>query len=348
MTDTDIKSMTLAECREYMTGMDEKAFRAEQVFTWLHQKMAVSFDGMTNLSAALRSKLADTCTITQLKPVKELISSIDGTRKYAFALADGNAIESVFMRYNHGNSVCISSQVGCRMGCRFCASTIDGLVRVLTASEMLEQVYAINRITGEHISNVVIMGSGEPLDNYDNVVRFLRLITDPKGYDMSIRNITLSTCGLVPRIRQLADEGLGITLAISLHAPNDEMRAQTMPIANSYSIAQILDACDYYFRQTGRRISFEYSLISGQNDGRDTALELAGLLRGRNCHVNLIPVNEIKERSYRRSSDGAVAEFQKILEKNGINVTIRRRLGADIDSACGQLRRSITADREDT
>ena len=348
MTRTDIKSMTPAECREYMTSIGEKAFRADQIFTWLHQKLAVSFGEMSNLSAALRTRLAEECTITQLKPVKELISSIDGTRKYAFALEDGNVIESVFMRYNHGNSVCISSQVGCRMGCRFCASTIDGLVRDLTASEMLEQIYAISRITGERISNVVIMGSGEPLDNYDNVVRFLRLITDPKGYDMSIRNITLSTCGLVPKIRQLADEGLGITLAISLHAPNDEMRAQTMPIAKSYSIAQILDACDHYFKKTGRRISFEYSLISGQNDGRETAMELASLLKGRNCHVNLIPVNEIKERSYRRSSEGAVADFQKTLEKNGINVTIRRRLGADIDSACGQLRRSITADREDT
>ena len=348
MTKTDIKSMTPAECREYMTSIGEKAFRADQIFTWLHQKLAVSFGEMSNLSAALRTRLAEECTITQLKPVKELISSIDGTRKYAFALEDGNVIESVFMRYNHGNSVCISSQVGCRMGCRFCASTIDGLVRDLTASEMLEQIYAISRITGERISNVVIMGSGEPLDNYDNVVRFLRLITDPKGYDMSIRNITLSTCGLVPKIRQLADEGLGITLAISLHAPNDEMRAQTMPIAKSYSIAQILDACDHYFKKTGRRISFEYSLISGQNDGRETAMELASLLKGRNCHVNLIPVNEIKERSYRRSSEGAVADFQKTLEKNGINVTIRRRLGADIDSACGQLRRSITADREDT
>ena len=343
----DIRSLYLQECRALMEQMGEKPFRGAQVYSWLHHRLVTDFDQMTDLSSGLRQRLTKTCTLTGLEPVRELVSQIDGTRKYAFALADGNVIESVFMKYRHGNSVCISSQVGCRMGCRFCASTIDGLARDLTASEMLEQVYAIDRLTGERVSNVVIMGSGEPLDNYDNVVRFLRLISDEKGYNMSIRNITLSTCGLVPRIRQLADEGLGITLAISLHAPNDELRAQTMPIARSYSIDEILQACEYYFDNTGRRISFEYSLISGLNDSQGCAQELAALLKGRNCHVNLIPVNEIKERDFRKSSDMTVAGFQKILEKNGINVTIRRRLGADIDSACGQLRRSVAAARKE-
>jgi len=337
----DVKSLSREECRALAISCGEKAFRGDQLFEWLHRKLAVSFDEMTNLPAGFRTRLADTQKLIRVFSVMTQISRIDGTEKYAYSLGDGNIIETVLMRYEHGLSICISSQVGCRMGCRFCASTIDGLVRNLTPSEMLEQIYETVRQKGERVSNVVIMGSGEPLDNYDNVMDFIRLISDEKGYGMSRRNITLSTCGLVPKILELADEDLPITLAISLHAPNDELRRQTMPIANKYSIREILEACDTYFEKTGRRISFEYSLISDVNDSHAQAEELAALLKGKNCHVNLIPVNPIRERNYRESREDRVRGFQKDLENKGINATIRRRLGADIDSACGQLRRRV-------
>ena len=297
---TDIKSLYFNELESFVTNeLSQPRFRAAQLFSWMHEKKAAGFEEMTNLPASLREKLPQLCDYTSLRIHTVQTSAKDGTKKYAFVLADGNIIESVYMRYTHGNSVCISSQVGCRMGCRFCASTIDGLVRNLMASEMLEQIYEIERDTATRVSNVVIMGSGEPLDNYDNVVRFIRLLTDERGADMSQRNITLSTCGLVPRIRDLAGEDLSITLAISLHAPTDELRRQTMPIANSYSISEIMDACEYYFDKTGRRISFEYSVIKDLNDSRETIEQLASLLHGRNCHVNLISVNPIKERDYR-------------------------------------------------
>jgi 23S rRNA (adenine2503-C2)-methyltransferase len=257
-------------------------------------------------------------------------------------MPDGQMIESVFMRYHHGNSICISSQAGCRMGCRFCASTIGGLIRNLTASEMLEQVYMAMRLTGEKISNVVVMGTGEPLDNYDNLLRFIRILTSEEGYNLSQRNITVSSCGLVPMIRKLAEEKLSITFALSLHAPTDSERKALMPVAYQYSLEETLAACQYYFQQTGRRITFEYSLVKGENDSQAQAEKLARLVKGMNCHINLIPVNPVKEREYQQSDRDSVVKFKNTLEKNRINVTIRRGMGSDIDAACGQLRRKYT------
>ena len=266
-------------------------------------------------------------------------SAIDGTKKFLFELRDGSLVESVWMKYKHGNSVCISSQVGCRMGCAFCASTLDGLERSLLPSEMLDQIYAITLLTGERVSNVVVMGTGEPLDNFENLLKFLELLTDENGLHISQRNVTVSTCGLVPRIKELADKELQITLALSLHATTDEKRRKLMPIANKYSIAELMEACAYYFERTGRRITFEYALVGGVNDTSEDARELTELIRSLNCHVNLIPVNPIKERSFVQSEGEAIAAFKNKLEKNGINVTIRREMGRDIDGACGQLRR---------
>jgi 23S rRNA (adenine2503-C2)-methyltransferase len=296
---------------------------------------------MSNLSKPLREKLKEQFTLTALYPADVKISQIDGTRKYLFRLEDGNVIESVWMQYHHGNSVCISSQVGCRMGCRFCASTLDGLERNLTTAEMLDQIYRIQTLTGERVSNIVIMGSGEPLDNYDNVIRFLRMISDENGLNISQRNITLSTCGIVPNILRLAEENIQITLALSLHAPNDEVRKTLMPIANRYSLKEILPACQTYFEKTGRRLTFEYSLVSGVNDNLDEAKALTSLLKNMHGHVNLIPVNPIKERDYRQSDRKAIEAFKSYLEKNGINVTVRREMGRDINGACGQLRKSF-------
>ncbi|MCD8123423.1 MAG: 23S rRNA (adenine(2503)-C(2))-methyltransferase RlmN [Lachnospiraceae bacterium] len=346
MEKKDIKSMSEAEIASELAALGERRFRAGQIYSWLHQKRVTSFEAMTNLSRPLRQELAERYRIPQMTTAGCRVSRDDGTRKYAFALEDGNIIESVFMRYRHGNSVCVSSQVGCRMGCRFCASTLDGLERNLAPSEMLEQVYQIQRDVGERVSHVVVMGTGEPLDNLANLVRFIRILSDEEAGGISQRNITVSTCGLVPRIGELAAEKLQITLALSLHAPNDVLRRTMMPIASTYSVAQCLEACEAYFRATGRRVSYEYSLVEGVNDGREQAEELAGLLHGKNCHVNLIPVNPIEERSFRESRPANVANFKKILEKRGINVTIRRSMGADIDSACGQLRRKIVRQRE--
>ena len=295
---------------------------------------------MTNISDKLKKVLKENTLYTCLEPVRVQESQIDGTKKYLFRLYDGNLIESVFMRYHHGNSVCISSQVGCKMGCRFCASTLNGCVRNLEPSEMLDQIYRIQSLTGERVSNIVIMGSGEPMDNYDNVVKFLGLINSDKGLNISQRNITVSTCGLVPRIKQLAELKLQITLAISLHAPNDELRKTMMPIAYTYSIEQIMDACRYYLSQTARRISFEYSLVKGVNDSPECARQLIKLVHGMNCHINLIPVNPIKERDYEQSEKNSIHNFIEILEKAGVNVTISREMGRDIDGACGQLRQN--------
>ena len=345
MDKIDIKSLSLDELKEQMREMGEKPFRADQIFTWLHVRLATDFEEMTNLSRELRDRCRERFEITALEPVRVLTSRIDGTKKFLFRLADGNVIESVWMQYHHGNSVCISSQVGCRMGCRFCASTLDGLVRGLKPSEMLDQVYRIQALTGERVSNIVVMGSGEPMDNYENVVGFLRLVTEEKGFHLSVRNITVSTCGLVPQMRKFAEEGLPVTLALSLHASSDETRQELMPIARKYALKDVLAACEYYFEKTGRRISFEYSLVHGVNDTPEGARELAALLKGRNCHVNLIPVNPIKERNFRRGSGEEIANFKNILEKSGINVTIRREMGRDINGACGQLRRSF---REET
>lgn len=347
MEKTDIKSLTSEELTELLKTLGEKPFRAKQIYKWLHEDLAVEIDEMTNLSKELREKLKEHCSLTSLKPVCVKVSKLDGTRKYLFELYDGNVIESVLMRYKHGNSVCISSQVGCRMGCRFCASTLDGLERNLTASEMLDQIYRIQKDSEERVSNVVVMGSGEPLDNYDNLVRFIRLLTGEGGLNISQRNVTVSTCGIVPGIQRLADEKFQITLALSLHAPNDEVRKSLMPVANSYRLSEVMKACRYYFEKTGRRLTFEYSLVQGVNDNTEEAKALVKLIQDQHGHVNLIPVNPIKERDYVQSGRDAVLAFQKQLEKSGINVTIRREMGRDIDGACGQLRKSfIDKERE--
>ena len=342
----DIKSFNLEELTAFIVENGEKAFRAKQVYQWLHVKQVDAFDEMTNLSKAFREKLEQLCYITDLHQEAVQISKIDGTRKYLFLLEDGNVIESVLMRYKHGNSVCISSQVGCRMGCRFCASTLDGLVRGLKPSEMLDQIYKIGKDIGERISNVVVMGTGEPMDNFDNLLKFIELLTDENGLNISQRNLTVSTCGIVPRMRELADRQLSITLALSLHASNQQKRLELMPVANKYDIHEVIDACRYYFDKTGRRVTFEYSLVGGVNDTDEDAKELSQLIHGMNCHVNLIPVNPIKERDYVQSNAAVIAAFKNKLEKNGINVTIRRERGSDIDGACGQLRRRHAAKSE--
>lgn len=338
----DIKSFNLEQLKEEIALLGEKPFRAAQLYDWMHKKCVSSFDECTNLSSAFREKLKNEYDFVSLKTVRLQESAIDGTKKFLFELPDGNFVESVWMKYHHGNSVCISSQVGCKMGCRFCASTLDGWERNLSPSEMLDQIYRISVLTGERVSNVVVMGTGEPLDNYDNLLKFIHLLSDENGLNISQRNITVSTCGLVPKMRELAEEKLQITLALSLHAPTDEKRRKLMPIANKYSLSELMDACDYYFTITGRRISFEYSLVGGVNDNDREAEELISLIGGKNCHVNLIPVNPIKERDYVSSDRASVLAFKNKLEKNKINVTIRREMGRDIDGACGQLRRRHT------
>ncbi len=349
----DICELTFSELKAAMTEYSLPSFRASQIYEWLHRHQVSSFGEMTNLPKKLIAELEKAYYVTVMIPAEKLVSRLDGTRKYVFELADGNAIESVLMRYKHGNSVCISSQVGCRMGCRFCASTLEGCVRSLSAAEMLAQVYRIGREIGERISNVVIMGSGEPLDNYEEVLRFVRMLNDPKGAGISARNITISTCGLVPQIYRLAEEGLPVTLALSLHAATQEKREEIMPIAKAYPLPEVMQACREFADRTGRRMSFEYSVVKGVNDKSSDALELASLLHqygfddakgtrgGREgaCHVNLIPVNPIAERDYESPDRHTVESFRTILEQKGINATIRREMGRDISSACGQLRR---------
>ena len=338
----DIKSLSLEELKEQVALIGEKPFRAKQIYEWLHVKLVRSFDEMTNLSKETRQKLEEMFLLTNLNVVDSLVSDDGSTSKFLFELEDNRVIESVLMKYHHGNSVCISSQVGCRMGCRFCASTLGGLERNLSASEMLDQIYQIQRISGERVSNIVLMGTGEPMDNFDNVVKFLDLISNEDGLNISQRNITVSTCGIVERIRELADRKFAITLAISLHAPTDERRKEIMPVAHKYTIQQIIEACHYYYEQTGRRITFEYSLIEGVNDQPEQAQTLAKLVKGLNCHINLIPVNPIKERDYKQTQGKYVQNFKNLLEKNRINVTIRREMGSDINAACGQLRKRYT------
>ena len=340
MEQLDIKSFYYKELEEVIKFLGQPAFRAKQIYEWLHVKLAGSYDEMTNLSKELRTKLKEGYPLTILKEVDSLHSESDGTIKFLFRLKDDRVIESVLMKYHHGNSVCISSQVGCRMGCKFCASTIGGKERDLLPSEMLDQIYRIQAITGERVSNVVVMGTGEPLDNYENLIRFLRILTDSQGLNISARNITVSTCGIPDRIRALAEEELPITLALSLHAPNNEIRKQLMPVAAKYDLKEVMDAFRYYYDKTGRRLTFEYSLVDTVNDEEEHAKELCRLVKGLNCHVNLIPVNPIKERDYRKSESKKIQNFKFILEKNRINVTIRREMGADIDAACGQLRKS--------
>ena len=339
MEKKDIASYSFEELQEEMLAIGEKGFRSRQIYSWIHEKLVDDFEEMTNLPKALRQKLEAAYEIRRVEMEKRQISKIDGTNKFLFCLKDGNMVESVLMKYKHGNSECISSQVGCRMGCRFCASTLDGLERNLTPSEMLRQVYQIQKITGERVSNIVIMGTGEPLDNYDNFLKFIHMVSDEHGLNISQRNITASTCGIVPNIRRLAEEKLQITLALSLHGSNQEKRRSLMPVANKYELHEVLEACDYYFEKTGRRITFEYSLVHGVNDTPEDAKELMGILKDRNCHLNLIPVNPIKERNYEKPDKKSAENFKNKLEKNGINVTIRREMGSDIDGACGQLRR---------
>ncbi len=337
----DIKSYSLAQLEEYLLSIGEAKYRAGQIFEWIHKKNIKDIDEMSNISAKLRLKLKEDCTLLNVEEILYRESAIDKTRKYLFKLPDGNIIESVFMRYKHGNSVCISSQVGCRMGCRFCASTLDGLLRNLSPSEMLDQIYKISRSTGERVSNIVLMGAGEPMDNFDNVLKFIEIINSEQGLNISQRNITVSSCGLVPKIKELADKKLQITLALSLHAADDETRKSLMPIANKYSIKEVLDACRYYFDTTKRRVSFEYGLVAGVNDTKEEALKLSRLIKNMQAHVNLIPINPIKERDYKEPTHKNVLAFKQILEKSGIQATVRREMGRDIDGACGQLRRSF-------
>ncbi len=335
----EIRALYPAELKEELVQLGEKPYRAAQVFRWLQQRNAKSFDEMTDLSLALREKLKAQFFLKSAAVEKVLKSAVDGSRKYLFRLHDGELVEGVFMPYHHGNSVCISTQVGCRMGCAFCASTIGGLARNLSAAEMLEEVFLVEEESGERISNIVLMGSGEPLDNYDNVVRFIRLVTDPEGRDLSARSITLSTSGLPEGILRLAEEGLPVTLALSLHASDDERRKKLMPVARRYPLSEVLSACDTYFKKTGRRVSYEYAVVRGENDGSAQAEALAALLHGKQAHVNLIPVNPVKGRNFEKPEAAALLAFQKILVKSGINATIRRSMGADIEGACGQLKR---------
>ena len=336
---TDIKSLFLPELTEELITRGEKPYRAAQMYEWMHRKLARGFEEMTNLPKAFRESCKEQYAYTALQTVCVQESRIDGTKKYLFALSDGNLVESVWMKYKHGNSVCISSQVGCRMGCQFCASTLDGLERNLLPSEMLDQIYAITLLTGERVSNVVVMGTGEPLDNYDNLLKFIKMLTDPNGLHISQRNVTVSTCGIVPGIKKLAGEDLQITLALSLHAATDEKRRRLMPIAKQYSIAELMEACGYYFEKTNRRITFEYSLVRGVNDTEEDAEQLIRLAKPLCCHINLIPINPVREREFVQPTMDRVHAFQKLLEKNKINGTIRREMGRDIDGACGQLRR---------
>lgn len=335
----DIKSMAYPELMQYVEQMGEKPFRAKQLYEWMHRHLVTGPSQITNLSKAFRQRLSEECVFGGVEILKEQISRRDGTRKYLMGLRDGNTVESVLMRYRHGNSVCISSQVGCRMGCRFCASTVGGLVRNLTVSELLDQVYRIQSHTGERVSNVIIMGIGEPLDNFDNVIRFIRMLSDERGLHISQRNITLSTCGIVNGIYDLMEEALAITLAVSLHAPDDEIRRKMMPVAERFSMEEIMEACRAYAECTGRRVTFEYTMVQGVNDKTEHAERLCRRLRGMNCHVNLIPLNEVEGRMGSRSRGSMIQDFKQVLEKNHVNVTVRREMGSDIDAACGQLRK---------
>lgn len=334
----DLKDFEYDELEAYLVSIGEKKFRAAQIYKWLHMGV-ISYAEMTDISKALREKLSRDTYVSTLEIEQKFVSKLDGTVKYLFRLPDGNCIESVVMRYHHGLTICISSQIGCRMGCRFCASTIGGLYRSLTAGEILNQVIFAEKDMGERISNIVLMGIGEPLDNYDNVIKFLHNINHEKGKNIGYRHITLSTCGVVPGIYKLADEELPITLTISLHAPNNEIRDSIMPVNHKYRIEELIDACRYYVDATGRRLSFEYSLIHGVNDSVANAAELARLVKPLHAHVNLIPVNKVEERSYKKGTKDEINAFKNRLTQLGVNATIRRELGSDISASCGQLRK---------
>ncbi len=343
----NLKSMTLPELSEALKAMGQPAFRARQLYTWLHRG-ARSYEEMTNLPAALRERLEREAPILPPTVVRRQESARDGTIKYLWQLADGNCVETVLMRYHYGNTVCISTEVGCRMGCAFCASTIGGLVRRLEPSEMLDEVLFTQVDSGLPISHIVLMGIGEPLDNFDNVMRFLELVNSPEGMNISMRHISLSTCGLVPKIDELAKRKLQLTLSVSLHAPNDAIRDTIMPVNRAYPSEALLDACRRYYQATSRRISFEYAMIDGVNDSVENAKELIRRLRGLPAHFNLIPLNHVEESPLKPSSRAAVAAFQKTLEDAGIPATVRRTLGGDIDASCGQLRRKYTRQEQET
>lgn len=342
----DLKSMTLAEMQAAFRELGEPAFRAKQVFVWLHRGVA-SFDEMTNLSKPLRQRLDGLYDITAPEIVRKLQSQKDGTIKYLWKLRDGNCVESVLMQYHHGNSICISSEVGCPMGCKFCASTLGGLVRRLEPSELLDQVIFAQKDSGMEISNIVLMGIGEPLDNFDNVMRFLELVNSPDGLNIGMRHISLSTCGLVDKIRLLAQKKLQLTLSVSLHSPDDESRSKIMPVNRRWNVEQLLAACKEYYETTGRRVSFEYTMIDGVSDSPEQAELLAKKLQGMAAHVNMIPLNSVEESGLRCSSRQTIAKFQEILERHGVTATVRRTLGSDINASCGQLRRKYEKNGEE-
>ncbi|MFT5872252.1 MAG: 23S rRNA (adenine2503-C2)-methyltransferase [Clostridium sp.] len=335
----NILDLNLEELKKWMKSNGESEFRAKQVTDWIYKDIW-EFENMNNIPLSIKEKLQSNFYIGIPKLIEEYSSKLNDTRKYLFALNDGNLIECVVMKYKHGNSICISTQVGCRMGCKFCASTIGGMIRNLTPGEMLSQIMKSQHLINERISNVVLMGSGEPFDNFENVLKFLEIVNSVSGLNIGQRHITISTCGIVPKIKEFADINMQTTLAISLHAPTDEIRIKSMPIANKYSIAEIIDASKYYINKTNRRITFEYALVKDLNDSTRDAQKLSALLAGMLCHVNLIPVNEIKENGLKRSSNNDVAEFKRVLETNNIQTTVRREMGLDINAACGQLRRS--------
>ena len=340
-----VSSYTLEKLTGFVTGLGQPAFRAKQLFSWLHEKRVQEFSAMTNLPKSFLQQLEQQCTIETLRPLRRQCAK-DGTVKYLFGLADGNSIETVLMRYSYGNSVCVSTQVGCRMGCRFCASTQGGRVRNLTAGEIANEIYAVMADTGERVSHIVLMGIGEPLDNFDNVMDFLSIISCPQGVNIGMRNISLSTCGLVPMMEKLAQKKLGLTLSVSLHAPTNEMRSSMMPVNDAYPLEKLIPACRAYQRATGRRISFEYSIARGVNDSEQTARKLAKLIEGMGAHVNLIPINPVDGSPYSAADAANVRRFQNTLLSLGVNATVRRRLGTEISAACGQLRRE--ANKEGT
>jgi len=333
----NLLDLNYAELENVISGLNEPKYRALQIYKWIH-KSIVDFDDMTNISKELRGKLSNISTVSSTKIYKKFRSKIDNTTKYLFELYDGNIIESVFMEYNHGYSVCVSSQVGCRMGCKFCASTKDNFVRNLTPGEITSQILAIQKDLDVRISNIVIMGIGEPFDNYDNVIKFIRNVNDPQGLNIGIRHISISTCGLVDKIYDFIEEKLPVTLSISLHAPNNDLRKRIMPISSKYSIDKLIEACKIYTETLNRRIIFEYSLISGVNDANEQAIELAKIIKNILCHVNLIPVNEIEGLYYKKSNKNRIEIFKSVLYSKGIGATVRRKLGSDINAACGQLR----------
>lgn len=337
----DILSLSLAELESIVAEYGEKKFRAKQIFQWLHVKRVFDFNEMTDISAQFRQRLNGIFCIKRLNIQKRLESTIDNTVKYLYRLSDGNFVETVIMKYNYGYSICVSTQVGCKMGCRFCASAIAGFVRNLEPSEILMQIYETEKNSGVKVSGVVLMGIGEPLDNYDNVLKFLKLLSDSNGNNFSLRHVSLSTCGIVPRIYELAELKLGLTLSVSLHCADDKGRSEIMPVNNAYNIGKLLDACRFYIKNTGRRVTFEYAVIENVNSSDKDADRLAVLLKNMNCHVNLIPVNKVRERNYHTARQG-VTDFAKRLGSRGINATVRRTLGSDIEAACGQLRRDAS------